>query len=661
MKKIDGQLYLEIADAVEAGFGDASYIYKEKSRGAKWAVFIKDPLYANQVLIEYESLPDSKKQKVIARFGNPYDHYSKDPIRKLVTKDIAAEKFFFEYRFDNDKSLPPQTILKYTTAASWLKMLISAQEDFRIIKKEIGISVSKFWLDVSELVKTDGISLPSDYSELLKKIKRFKCEGYATLIHKQFGNSNAKKVDCEVSKSLLLKLISMPNSDDHTTARRYNTWAAKNNKDQITARTVTNWKNENMPFIASQKYGIAKNYNIFGKHIQRFRPTHPLALVEHDDNELDLYFQGDRKKNGRAELYYFHRYVLAVVIDAYNDYPLGWAIAETYTKNLIRFAYLDAVHHIHDLTGNYYLPHQIRCDHFGLDPNLTNDLADFYRSIAIFTPAKVKVARGKYIERSFGKQWHQALGLYPNYAGTNVTSKGQVPKEFIDENSKNYPHKSKAPEQAAHFINILRHLVDEKTGKSRQEQWLQGFAESDKAKQHLISEEQMLFKLGTHHPHKNKITNRGITPSINCEERTYEVPEHLYLETIGRTVNVVYDPMDYSRILLTDGGSLRFIARQIELMPSAISDYKPGDRKKIQDRIDEKARHMLKVADFKQNIDEVLDRSGIDAQSLIMAGVHSKAENHEAILNYVPVDRPIKSLPKQNKALDDIDDILDEA
>lgn len=658
MRLIDNILYLEFSDAVACGLGSENYIKKEKSRGAKWAIFIKDPRDNRRLLIEYESLADKKKELVLKHFGNPYEYHSKEPIRKMVVKDIQAEAFYIDYRYgdDNDKCLPDVKIQEYTTAASWLNMLVKAQQDFKSIKKELGISVSTFWLQVGELIETDKVQLPSNYKRLLEKIENYKASGYEVLIHKLYGKANAAKIDCEVSEAVLLELISQPNANDIMTARRYNQWAVQNNKQQITDRTVTNWRQKNNHLIHSEKYGVRDSYNVFGKHIMRRRPSAPLLLVEHDDNELDLYFQSVKVKGSRTEVYYFNRFVLAVVIDAFNDYILGWAYAETYTKDLIRMAYLDAMYHVKELTGGWYLPHQIRSDRFGLDVNLTNDLAQFYQSLAHYTPATVKVARSKYIERSFGTSWHQALSVYKNYAGKNITAKTKTNQDFIDANKKEFPSTEQAPAQIAHFISTMRHLVNEKTGQSRQEQWLEAFHASEKSKQHVIGEMQLLMKIGTPHTHLNKITNRGITPAINCVQRTYEIPEAYYLKTIGKTVQVVYDPMDYSRILVTDGKDLRFIAREVELMPSALADFQEGDRKKLNDRLNEKVRHQQTIAAKRNTQKDILQRNRIDIESLAMAGVHTKAINHELQLNYMPaqLDQPVTNRITNERSIDDV-------
>lgn len=653
MKFIDNILYLELSDAVTCGLGSENYIKKEKSRGAKWCVFIKDPRDNRRVLIDYESMPDKKKDIVIKYFGNPYEYYSKEPIRKMVVKNQAAEAFYIDYRYDDNKCLPDLKIQEYTTAASWLDMLMKAQDDFRTIKKELNITVSSFWLQVGELIRTDKISIPANYRKLLAKIDQYKAEGPAALVHGLYGKSNAAKIDCEVSEALMIELIAMPNSTDIMTARRYNTWAKENNKQPITDRTVTNWRMKNQHLIHGDKHGVRDNYNLFGKHIQRARPSAPLLLVEHDDNDLDLYFQSVKVKGGKSQLYYYNRYVMAVVIDAYNDYILGWAFAESYTKDLIKMAYLDAVYHIKELTGNFYLPNQIRSDRFAYSP--TNDLGQFYSSLAIYTPATVKVARGKYIERAFGHNWHTALKCYNNYAGTNITSKTRLNQDFVEANKREFPTIDQAPAQMEHFVSVMRNLVDEKTGLSRQEQWIEGFNASEKSKKHLIGDMQLMMKLGTAHTHTNKITNRGITPAINCVERTYEVPEEYYLKTVGKTVQVVYDKYDYSRILV-DAGDYRFIAREIELMPSAIADFQPGDRVKLNNRLEEKVRHNAYIASKRQEGKDILNMNNIDVQSLLQAGVHTKAVNHSLQLAYTPMIEEKKTQRKigRDRTIDDV-------
>lgn len=658
-------LFLTTTECVEAGIKEQTIKIAKFRNSNSWLI-IKDPEDLRVTLVGYEKLTDRYKEMVKVRYGNPYDAVARLPILNLLESDNEAERFYLQYRYAGESKLPIKRIRQYTRAACWLNLLKKVDESANKIIKAIGVNAFEFFKHVETLMQREqkngaienyeGVDqlpakFPTSYRKLVcgsaSKLQQYINNGYACIIDKMYGNQLAAKIDDQVAESVLLDLVRRFGISDPMSCRAYNKWAVENGKKQITPGAVKVFRKKNRAYIHADKYGLKENYNVYGKHIQRHRPTAPLLLVEHDDNELDLFFQSIRKNNGRTEVYYFNRFVLCVVIDAYNDYPLGWAIAPTYTKELIRFAYLDAAYHIKELTGGWYLPHQIRSDRFGLDANLDNDLAKFYQSLGTYTPAAVKVARGKYIERSFGTVWHNVLACYPNYAGANVTSNRRVPGEIVDLNKKDYPASDKAPQQAAHFINILRHLVDDSTGLSRQEQWVKAFNESDKSKAHLIDEMQMMIKLGQPHDHQNKITNRGITPAINCVERTYEIPEELYLQTIGKKVQVIYDVMDYSRILVTDNQNLLFIARQVELMPAAIADMKPGDRAKINDRLEEKQRHMQMVAAKKKHAEDVLRLNGIETSGLLQAGIHSKAINHQALLDWN--SGPMEALPKQKK------------
>jgi hypothetical protein len=65
------------------------------------------------------------------------------------------------------------------------------------------------------------------------------------------------------------------------------------------------------------------------------RPSAPLLLIGSDDNDLDLYFQNETaNKKGHTVVNYFHRFKLIVVMDAFNDYVLGYAQADVVTAEL---------------------------------------------------------------------------------------------------------------------------------------------------------------------------------------------------------------------------------------------------------------------------------------------------------------------------------------
>jgi hypothetical protein len=413
-------------------------------------------------------------------------------------------------------------------------------------------------------------------------------------------------------------------------AGNYNQWAKENDHEEITPSTVGLWRRNNAHLVNAEKKGSKVWYNTHGKQIMRKRPSAPLLLIGSDDNDLDLYFQEDTtNKKGHVTVNYFHRYKLIVVMDAFNDYILGYAQADTVTADLVRLAFLDAMHHVKELTGSWYLPHQLQTDNWG-----KGTLTPFYQSIATYTPATAKVARAKYIEQAFGVKWHQALKCYPNYAGQNITAKAKINEDHLQLMKKDFPAKEFAPQQIEHFISTMRNLVNESTGLSKQAEWLQAFRASAKSQEKCITDMQMMLLFGVSHDYKNKISNKGLTPTLNGIERVFEIPEEFYLQTVGKKVNIIFDPLDFSKVLVTDGGSVRFMAYEYEKLPSAIADFMPGDRAKLNAKLNEKRRHVEYLAKQKQSRQSVLEQNKISAESLLQAGVQTKEVMQDALQNY---------------------------
>jgi hypothetical protein len=288
---VDGNLYLEFEDAVQAGCWTYNYLCKKSSEGSKSINFIKDPIDNRKTLIEYESLKPEYKEKIKTRFGDPYDALAKEPIKKMVVKDVKAEEYYMQYRYEGCKMLPVERVNEYTTAASWLNMLSKADENKKEIKKLLNLNVAQFFVKVTEIIKQENISLPGHYVRLREKINQYKEQSYPCLINKQFGNANAKKVNTDVAEATLLEMISNANQYDEVfICYQYNKWAAANNYEKITPATVGNYKRRNYATVIAEREGSSAFNEKFIRQVKGLRPQSPLSLVEHDDNNLDFLF-----------------------------------------------------------------------------------------------------------------------------------------------------------------------------------------------------------------------------------------------------------------------------------------------------------------------------------------------------------------------------------
>ena len=338
------------------------------------------------VLIDYETLPYKQKEAVKEKYGDPYVYYTKQPLLDYVKAnfDHEAEQFYNDYTLPNGLNLPEDYVAKYAKAVTWLRSIDHFTTDKKALKTLLNISITAFWVMAGELIRAKDVALPINERRLMEKLKQFKREGLPCMIETwRFGNNYSKKVNDEVAEALLLKLIAHPHKHDDTViAANYNKWATKNGKQVITPAAVGVWRRKSALTTTLTRDGAGINYNKFSKRAMRERPSAPLLLINSDDNILDLFF-----KDGKSD---FYRPAGYFIVDGYNDYILGYALGKTVTIELVKQAYLNAIHHVMEVTGECYLWHQIQTDRWSIDPQLKGELATFFSNQAHYTQQRLK-------------------------------------------------------------------------------------------------------------------------------------------------------------------------------------------------------------------------------------------------------------------------------
>lgn len=619
MKYVDNTLYIAFAELVRCGVSE-KYLKKARSAGTKCWSFIDDPADRRKVLIDYEKLKDDYKRKVQARFGNPYEYMAKMPIRDLVKWDDAAEAYYLAYRYDVHKPLPVQHVKKYTIAANWLNMFNTVTENKRSLKKLLNLTIEQFYVHALEIMKADAVDLPTSYRRLLATRRTYKAMGYESLIDWRFGNKLAAKIKDELSESTLLEMISHPNQyDDVFIAQQYNVWAVANDYKVIDPSTVGVHRRKNDHLIIMQREGNAALNGKYLRQVKGFRPTAPLYMVESDDNHIDLLFiDPDDTTSSR----YFHKYKAIVVIDSFNDYVLGYAYAETLSIELVKAAYLNAMYHIRSLTGGWYLPHETKTDRWGIA-----SLEPFYKSLGNYFKTPVGSKHRGYIEQFFGDaHWKRCLKIGANnYTGNNITAAARgVNTEVLERNKKDYPLVGEeAVTQLENFFHRLRHMP-QRNGESKQQQWLKAFAAMSAENKRLIHDEQFLLKFGVQHKTEVRITNRGVEPRINRVKYSYDVDTTSLLQYIGKSVHILYDPFDMSRVLITDFEGIRLMGREARYSSRSLADAQLDSRTYLNAILDEKRSDVNYIASRSKRRKEVLKAAAVDPETLLQAGVMVK-------------------------------------
>lgn len=650
MKRLqpDNELYITTDELKAAGVEENTALTGKARKSPIW-VGIKDPACKTKVLWHYESMGDKYKKMLHDVFGDPYQYIVKQPIKKLVTKDFSAESFYILQK-PNGKSLLPEQIKEYTEAASWLNMLNSISNNF--IKKELGIAVVDFYKKVGEIIKAEGVKLPASYKHLRNAMDAYKSEGYTYLLHGNLGNTNTVKVDDELSQSILFEMFGHSNQfDDIYIGWQYNIWAKANGYAEISTATVGNYRRRYYDMLIIQREGNERYNKVYGKSIKAFRPTQPTFLWESDDNHLDYYFNnwdmpGDKR--------HWNTFKAIFVTDSFNDLVLGYAVGEQITIDLVLAAYRNAMNYVKQLTGNWHLPHETKTDRWGLA-----SLQPFYKRLGNYAPTPVGSKNRGYIEQFFGSaHWERCIKIGANnYTGRNITAKKSgVNREALVANKKDFPTVQEAPQKIAEFVERLR-LMPQADGKPcKQQQWLEAYNAMPADKKKIISDEEYLMKCGIEKPETNQITKNGVDLRISNRHYNYDIADEYFYSHKGCSLFTYYDPLDMSRVLLTDKKNIRFIATAPRMHGKAMADMQEGDRTDINRRLQGREDHVKKVTDAMEQRQNVLQHYGVNIEKLLgeshllkedrTAAIDSYRENEMALIESQPTPRRQSAIDK---------------
>jgi hypothetical protein len=594
----------------------------------------------NTILINYEALPPDRKASIKARYGDPYRYIVIQPLNEWVLLNWNKSAFEFYnsgYKLPNGDKLPEGYRDKYTKAVTYLDAIIYYTSDKTALKRDFNIKMQSFWAIAGDVIKAQKVSLPAHETRIKESIKKYKSLGYEFQIEAfRFGNNNSKKVKEQKAEDVLMKLIELDNKhSNEVIAASYNQWAVQNNFKIITPQAVAYRRRNKDHEVIMAREGKSAAYNKYSKQIKQDRPSSPMMLINSDDNVLDLYFKDISYNNGRKSENRYYRPVMYVVMDAYNDYILGYAVGETVTIELVKQAYRNAMAHIEELTGAPYLWHQIKSDKWSIDPDLKGDLATFFKmgGETKFFPAQV--AQSKYIERVFGKPLHKILKVFPNYSGANITSQGPNARpnaDALQKRSKDFPDKKHCLPVIEMAINSMRHGIVE-NDKTRQQMWLEAFHNSSFCSTRAITTERKLELVGVKHLPKEPVRLRvnGINFQLNNKHYEFDIPGSFFPEHLNKRVELLFDPADMSKVLVTDNKGIRFVAEAYQKQPSALADYTEGSRTRLNAELEEKTRIADKLTSYVTSRDARLERAKIDAASLIQANVLTKAINHRAM------------------------------
>lgn len=535
-----------------------------------------------------------------------YLHYSglkanyQAMIRKVLMDDLSVEEWYnrngrvqairerlvpYAYLTADDETaldaatyptgerLSPEAREKAAEACRWLSLFTRLSSKQAI--KGIGYAtVGELYDDVTFLIARQGISLPTAYVKLRKKIREYEAEGAICCVDRRGqSNKNAAKVYTEDQTALLRTICGRSASyNAQQIANFYNLVAEAKGWDTISRRSALNYLNEYHLIVEAGRNGSEAFRNKISMQPRRKRPTEALSFWSLDGWTVELYYQKDVKgPDGKITHTYTNRLTAVVVLDATCDYPVGYAIGEGESVKLIAEAVKNAIDYVHDTLGGPYRPYQIQSDHYGIKSMGTvyNDVAEY------FTPARVKNAKSKPIERYFRYLNENYCQLYfgnSNWSGFGVKTRGkkQPNIDVLELRKRNFPYKEGVIQQI--------HWIFQQEREKKQKTWMEAWLRMPESDRLTLSRENYLLNFGMRNDRTIRIQAGCLAPTILGKQRAYDTFDLNFRKNPLQSWTVIYDERDLSTILVTNETKKeRYLLNAVHEQPMALRDREDGD------------------------------------------------------------------------------------
>ena len=535
-----------------------------------------------------------------------YLHYSglkanyQAMIRKVLMDDLSVEEWYnrngrvqairerllpYAYLTADDETaldaatyptgerLSPEAREKAAEACRWLSLFTRLRT--KKVVKDIGYdTVGELYDDVTFLIARQGISLPTAYVKLRKKIREYEAEGAICCVDMRGqSNKNAAKVYTEDQTALLRTICGRSASyNAQQIANFYNLVAEAKGWDTISRRSALNYLNEYHLIVEAGRNGSEAFRNKISMQPRRKRPTEALSFWSLDGWTVELYYQKDVKgPDGKITHTYTNRLTAVVVLDATCDYPVGYAIGEGESVKLIAEAVKNAIDYVHDTLGGPYRPYQIQSYHYGIKSMGTvyNDVAEY------FTPARVKNAKSKPIERYFRYLNENYCQLYfgnSNWSGFGVKTRGkkQPNIDVLELRKRNFPYKEGVIQQI--------HWIFQQEREKKQKTWMEAWLRMPESDRLTLSRENYLLNFGMRNDRTIRIQAGCLAPTILGKQRAYDTFDLNFRKNPLQSWTVMYDERDLSTILVTNETKKeRYLLNAVHEQPMALRDREGGD------------------------------------------------------------------------------------
>lgn len=605
-------------------------------------------------LYSLDSLPLQYKVQVYERYPDLKEREKSKPFVEEVELNAEALAYYTEYTFDGGRHLSEDKIREYTHACSVLDSFgrkIEVADGVRLSQSHPRLHRGNFWIDAAnalERIKDAGWihNLPDNPRSLQRKYNRYKKEGYESMINKNYQNKYAAKIVSDDQKRVLLSMLSLHiNANNQMVADEYNKIAKMQGWSGITSRAVGCFRDEYAHLVDYGRLGATNYRNKRLMQVKRYKPTTALAMWSLDGWTAELLYQArTRTKQGKPITTYTNRLTLEVVLDPSCDYPIGYAIGDNESKDLIRAALRNAMQHTRELFGTMYRTGQIQCDHYALDRKLEGDLAMLYKGCCEkLIPAKQGNAKSKPIEHYFDILNEKYCRRFGNWAGHNITSDpdNQPNSDALNQLRKFFPDRKEVVKQLEAIIAEERRL--------KHDQFIALYEAMPEDRRFPMPREQYLLHFGETTGYTNRMQGKGLCPTLLGKERVYDTFEQSFRTHRKEDWTVLYDRDDLSNVLVVNKDkSLRYLLDEKYVQPMALQDRVEGDAEELQ-----------RVFDFNDTMEAEVKETLIEAHRSTerLIGSHSDIKTLLGRLLIVDSKGNHKDRRSEALAMADVEDV----
>lgn len=541
-------------------------------------------------LIIYSSLPEKYKIRFVERKGDPEQILKEQRMRDRVKTDDKARSFYEDYRYEMngvETGLSDKLKAEYTLNASVLNALIYDLEDKTTSRKMLGNSLATLWENVAatseNLRDIYHHTLPENQARLREKIRRYKKEGYISLISGKVGNKSTVKIIPEMGRQLIaLRRSRVPVYNYAQIFDEINRIALEKDwKPLKSKRSMVQWfeRPEIEPLWYDAVFGELAAHQRYGRKHKTKLPDRRDTLWYGDGTKLNLYYRDEEGKIRTTMVY--------EVIDAYSEVLLGYYISDHENFEAQYNAYRMAI----QVSGHkpFEIVHDNQGGHKRLEKEKDSKEVGFFDLIChIHRPTAPYSGQSKTIESIFGRFQSQELHKDWRFTGMNITAtkaESRPNLEFIEENKDQL---FTLDELKAHYAEARRAwnaAPHPATGIPR----IEMYEKSENEETDVVTVHDMvdIFWIWAKRP--VTFTDQGIQITIGSLKKPYEVfsapgePDHEWRrKNTYRKFYVKYDPNDLRSIRLywkDNAGQLRFerVAEPYMVVHRAIQDQAEGE------------------------------------------------------------------------------------